>query len=236
MQLGRTFKFNWKVSLFSVFFFVVFLNLGFWQLERAGEKETILERVKEREGQAPVSFRNLIEEDQLSGLPVRADGRYEVEKRFLLDNRVLDGNVGFEVLVPFRTEDGQLLLVNRGFVPMGRTRQELPVLPVLSDSGSAVGKLYVAQVNSMTPEESTTVTWPMIVQSANPLVLQSILGEDLYPHVIRLALQDDNALPRYWPSALILPAKHTGYALQWFSMAIAIALAFLFFSFRKEDD
>ena len=159
-----------------------------------------------------------------------------MEKHFLLDNRVLEGNVGFEVLVPFRTNDGQLLLINRGFVPMGRTRAELPEIPVLSDSGSAVGKLYIAQVNSMAPEESTTVTWPMIVQSANPVVLQNMLGEDLYPHVLRLALQDDNALPRYWPSALILPAKHTGYALQWFSMAIAIALAFLFFSFRKEDD
>jgi surfeit locus 1 family protein len=236
MQLTRTFKFNFRVSLFSVFFFVLFLNLGFWQLERAEEKETILERDKEQQDQAPVPFNDLTAESELSGLPVRAKGNYELEMHFLLDNRVLEGNVGFEVLVPFRTSDGQLVLINRGFVPMGRTRAELPEIPVLSDSGSAAGKLYIAQVNSMAPEESTTVTWPMIVQSANPVVLQNMLGEDLYPHVLRLALQDDNALPRYWPSALILPAKHTGYALQWFSMAIAIALAFLFFSFRKEDD
>ena len=236
MQLSRNFKFNWRVSLFSILFFVMFLNLGFWQLDRAAEKETVLVREKERESLAPVSFENLREEGELSGLPVFAEGSYEARKYFLLDNRVLEGKVGFEVLVPFRTVDGQLLLVNRGFIPMGRTRMELPEIPLLSDSGFAQGKLYVVQVNKMTPEEVTGVTWPMVVQSGNPFVLQSLLGEDLYPHVLRLALKDDNALPRYWPSALVLPAKHTGYALQWFSMAIAIAIAFLFFSFRKEDD
>jgi cytochrome oxidase assembly protein ShyY1 len=235
MPLSRSFKFNWKMSLFSVLFFVLFVNLGSWQLDRADEKEAILETEKLRQNQPPVSFSTLQWDSELSGLPVRAGGIYEPEKSFLLDNRVLEGRVGFEVLVPFRTDDDQLLLVNRGFVPMGRTRQELPETPELIASPGIVGKLYKVQANTMTPEESTTISWPMIVQSTDPVILQGILGEDLYPYVVRLALKDDNALPRYWPSTLILPAKHTGYAVQWFSMAITIALAYLFFSFRKED-
>jgi len=236
MQPGRKFKFNLRITIFSVFFFVVFLNLGFWQLDRAQEKERILERQKTQEDLPPLSFRDLPEDVELSGLPVRMLGEYETEKSFLLDNRVLNGKVGFEVLVPFRTQEKQLVLVNRGFVLMGRTRQDLPVVPDLTELDVTLGKLHLAEPNPMTPEESKNVIWPMIVQSANPVLLQEMLGEELYPYVVRLALEDDNALPRYWPRTLMLPAKHSAYALQWFSMAIAIALAFLFFSFRKEDD
>ncbi len=233
------FQFNWKVTLFSVTFFVLFINLGFWQLDRAAEKEQMMALDEVRRGQMPVAMSDLPDDiRELSGLPVKLEGHYLEERFFLLDNRVLNGKVGFEVLVPFRELTGQLLLVNRGFIPMSRTRQDTQIVPGLKDKSTGLGSLYIAAENSFTPEDIVTsnISWPMIVQASSPSVLQKFLGEAMYPYLVRLNEADGNALPRYWPTSVISPVKHNGYALQWFTMALAIGIAFIYFSTRREDD
>jgi cytochrome oxidase assembly protein ShyY1 len=59
-------------------------------------------------------------------------------------------------------------------------------------------------------------------------------GERVYPLVIRLEIDQLGSLPRYWPSTVMSPEKHKGYAIQWFSMALAVLIAWLFFSFSKD--
>jgi cytochrome oxidase assembly protein ShyY1 len=217
----------------------LFVNLGLWQLERATEKEDLMAEQAIRRNLPPVVFNELPEDvHHLSGRVVRLKGEYVPGRIFLLDNRVLKGKVGFEVIVPYRESGGVLVLVNRGFVPMGRTREETPVIPSLITSTIADGSIYMTVRNSFMPEEETTeaADWPRIVQAGDPLVLQQFIGEDLYPHLIRLTESDPNALPRFWPTTVMLPVKHKGYALQWFTMALVIAMAFAFFTFRKNDD
>jgi cytochrome oxidase assembly protein ShyY1 len=237
--VNTSIDFNWKLALFSAFFFVLFVNLGLWQLERAAEKEDLIAEEATRRNQPPVLFNELPKDARhLSGTVVRLKGEYVPGRFFLLDNRVLKGKVGFEVLVPYRESGGVLALVNRGFVPMGRTREETPVIPSLITGTIADGTLYIAVENSFMPKEDTTeaTDWPRIVQTSDPLVLQQIIGEDLYPHLFRLTESDPNALPRFWPTTVMLPVKHKGYALQWFTMALVIAMAFTFFTFRQNDD
>lgn len=227
------------MAIFSGLFFVLFIKLGFWQLERATEKEELISAEEIRRSQPPVLFDQLPNDVRnLSGTPVRLKGAYLDDRIFLLDNRVLKGKVGFEVLIPYRVENGQLVLINRGFVPMARTRDISPEIPSLTASSIAEGGLYIGAKNSFMPEEVPTdkIEWPRIVQTSDPLVLQQIVGEDLYPYLFRLNEADSNALPRYWPTTMILPVKHRGYALQWFSMALAISVAFAFFTFRRHDD
>ena len=218
---------------------MVFMKLGFWQLERASEKEVLIAEHEARRTLSPVPISDVpAVTGDLSGLPVLLKGQYEGEKFFLLDNRVLSGRVGFELLLPFRIDSGQLVLVNRGFVVMGRTRDEIPVIPALKPVEIAEGNIYLAQNSlfSLTEDSSEVTRWPRIVQQSNPEILQALLGEPLYPHVVRLKFNDPNALPRYWPTTVMQPEKHRAYATQWFAMAFTITLAFAFFSFRKPDD
>jgi cytochrome oxidase assembly protein ShyY1 len=237
--VNTSIDFNWKLALFSGFFFVLFVNLGLWQLERATVKEDLIAEAAARRNLPPVLFEKLPKDaSSLSGTVVRLNGDYVPDRIFLLDNRVLKGRVGFEVLVPYRVAGGELALVNRGFVPMGRTREETPVIPSLITSEIADGILHIAVENSFIPKEEAVeaAAWPRIVQTVDPLVLQEFMGEDLYPHLFRLTESDPNALPRFWPTSVMLPVKHRGYALQWFTMALVIAVAFSFSTFRKNDD
>ena len=237
--MNRSFLFDWKMALFSGIFFSLFIVLGFWQLDRASEKEVIIAADETRRNQSPVPITDAPSgTGKLNGLPVLLHGQYETGRFFLLDNRVLGGKVGFELLLPFRLSSGQLVLVNRGFVVMGRTRDETPFIPELKAVTVVEGNLYLGQHNrfSLREDGSEETSWPRIVQDSDPEILQRMLGENLYPHVVRLKFDDPNALPRYWPTTVMQPLKHEGYAFQWFAMAVAITLAFTFFSFSKLDD
>ena len=57
---------------------------------------------------------------------VQISGEWLPDRQFLWDNRTHKGRAGFEVIIPMRTADGLLVLINRGWLPLGVTRAELP--------------------------------------------------------------------------------------------------------------
>lgn len=236
--MTRKFQFNWKVTVFSVLCLTGFLNLGVWQLERETEKHELLAQNAQRLSLPPADAATLPEEGNLEGLPVRLVGEYR-EPVLLLDNKVLKGNVGFEAHQLFRDESGGFFLVNRGFVPMGRTREdEVVVSEVHNQPAALVGRIYQpgSQMVLLHNESLVIPEFPAIVQQIDIPKMIATVGERIYPFVIRLEPGQLGALPRYWPSTVMSPEKHRGYAVQWFAMALAVLIAWLFFSFSKDTD
>ena len=56
---------------------------------------------------------------------VTLQGRYLAEEQLLVRNRVRNDNPGFEVIVPFRLDDGRVFIVDRGWLPIG-AKQDTP--------------------------------------------------------------------------------------------------------------
>lgn len=228
--------FNGKLTLFSVLCFVLFVSLGFWQLDREVEKRELLDRQKAMEEQPPMSSLALQTIDASNGLPVSLSGSYDPDGVMLLDNRVLDGVVGFEVLQLFYDESSITYLVNRGFVAMGRTRDVLPVIPAMITGPVTIkGLVYKPRDEQfqLADENVSFETLPVIVQSPPLARLEGVVKGDFYPHLIRLNEGEAGALPRYWPGTTMTPERHRGYAIQWFAMAVAVLLMWTYFSFRK---
>ncbi len=233
-------RINWKLTIFSVFFLLLFLRLGFWQIDRSYEKEALIKEDKIRRAQSGVPITGLPEAlSQLDGQPIKLTGYFMAEQTVLLDNVVLKGNVGFEVMVPFHdTASGLNVLVNRGFVQMGRTRSDAPVVPPLLIGEQTIeGNVYVTKrVNEKTETMDFADNQLRIVLSKDPLALGGLLGSNVFNHLVRLSEQDPNALPRYWPLVTMKPEKHFGYAITWFCMAIAVALSFAAFMYQTNRE
>lgn len=232
-----TFRFNWKVSLFCAVFLVAFVNLGFWQLNREVEKRGIIKERDELRDSTPRSSLELVEEladlKKLQGIPVRLEGSFDKELVLLQDNRILAGQVGFEVLQVFHDKHGSFI-VNRGFLPMGRTRDELPDVPSVPENIVVTGQLHLPGDVMVLKEYDPGYTYPAVIQSLDfDWLIRG--GIDVFPAVVRLGESQPGALPRHWPDVVMQPEQHRGYAVQWFAMAVAISLAWFFFSFRKED-
>ena len=227
------------MTAFSLFFFVLFINLGIWQIHRAAWKVQLLKQQAERRAEPPRALSAVPGDPaKANHVPVRLEGDYDALRVFLLDNRVLNGRVGFEVLMPFEdSSSGEMVLVNRGFVPMGRTRQDMPVIPPLAAGDhSAVGSVYVSATDGKPPTGGTSSLRPgvTIVERASPGLVGRLMNKNFYPHVVRLLKSDPNALPRYWPVTMMMPSRHRAYAVQWFLMAVAVVGAWSAFSFKRE--
>lgn len=189
--------------------------------------------------QAPVAALELESFDQVLGLPLGLSGHYREDVTLLLDNVVLEGRVGFEVHQLFSDLSGRQFLVNRGFAAMGRTRQDpVDIPPTGTEDLQIVGVIYEREGAPLSPVDSDDVfrAFPAIVQQIDIAALEKKLSIELYPHVIRLGVDQPTALPRFWPDSVMPPEKHLGYAIQWFTMAIAVVIAWLFFSYRREED
>ena len=100
-----------------------FTALGVWQIERRAWKLALIERVEQRVHAAPVAAPG---PRQWSGLS-RENAEYRrltVTGRFLEDRQtrvraVTELGEGFWLMAPVQTDDGFVVLVNRGFVPQG---------------------------------------------------------------------------------------------------------------------
>ena len=110
--------------LLVVVLVVVMVNLGIWQLHRLQDRRAFNDDVRTRSSMPVVGFDDLItsqidstdDADPIEWRPVRVDGTYLADEQVVIINRAQGGVVGKNVVTPLQTADGELVLVNRGFV------------------------------------------------------------------------------------------------------------------------
>nr|WP_243749403.1 SURF1 family protein [Pseudoteredinibacter isoporae] len=205
------------------------ISLGFWQLDRATEKEqilTTLEEVKRLPGTRWEA--NGLE----SGRLVQATGYFDTDKYWLLDNRIHRGKVGFEVIMPFYTE-GNIALVNRGWIEGDLSRRSLPELTTPSGELSIVGRVHIAMENALVDFQSSD-GWPKLISSVHLEAMYNNLEQNraitATDNIIRLQQDSQAALVSDWPAVNVLPQKHIAYAVQWFAMAFALFAMYIIYS------
>jgi surfeit locus 1 family protein len=98
---------------------ILFLRLGFWQLDRRAERAAINTAVAARLDQAPIADIDLL--GDTAGLTYRvalASGTFDNERYIVLPGRSHRGVPGVYLLMPLRlTGRTDAILVNRGWVP-----------------------------------------------------------------------------------------------------------------------
>jgi surfeit locus 1 family protein len=233
------YRFDWKLSLLTVALLPVLLNLGFWQLRREEEKRALQLQYEQRLALAPRPFETLDWSADLQYLPVLLSGEADPSHVFLLDNRTLQGRAGFEVLQPVRTAEGAIVFLNRGWLAAGPSRREPPSPPAMPAVAALVTSVYQSTgAPLLLGEEQENSGWPRIVQSVDVSAMalaSGYAGAQVFPHLLRLDQHAVGALPRLWSTVTTSPEKHRGYALQWFSMSLALLLLYAYYSTRPED-
>ena len=207
-------------------------RLGLWQLDRAAQKVAAAAAVDER-GQLPALGNvALAGDDSQLNRRVSLRGHWLADKTVFLDNRPMDGRVGFFVLTPLQLDGRpETVLVQRGWVP--RNSQDRTQLPLLAASGEAVevnGRLTAAP--SRLYEFSASP--PGLIRQN--LTVAAFAQEIKLPLLPLTVLQQDAAsegLLRDWPAADLGLQKHYGYAFQWFALCALILGLYVWFQLIK---
>lgn len=225
---------NWKILLFTLLFLPLLLSLGFWQLHRAEEKKTIQESWQAQQALPAVPFAEIKNTSDTEFRRVSLHGRFDAGHYWLLENRILDGKLGYEIVMPFVTTGGDLVIVNRGWLPAGAYRTDLPQVPTTTETVTISGTLTLPSDNRLIAEEREPVgDWPakilQIDLDALGAQLESLGYErSLYPRVLNIDGDAAGAFTTHWQPINMSSATHKGYAFQWFTMALALLILSLF--------
>ena len=213
--------------------------LGVWQLDRAAQKIALQTSLEAR------SREPALDGAALARAPLAAEaqhfrraslrGRWLAERTVFLDNRQMDGKVGFFVVTPLALTPGSsVVLVERGWTARNfTTRTALPALT--TPEGIVAVDGIVAPAPSRLFEFDDAASGP-IRQNLDIASFARDTGLDLLPLSV---LQQDapgsaaDGLLRHWPAPATAAQKNYGYAFQWFAIAAGIAFLYVWHRFIR---
>ncbi|WP_072795237.1 SURF1 family protein [Marinobacter antarcticus] len=228
---SRQWRIDWRLMVFTGAFLPLLIALGIWQLNRAEEKQIILDQWQQ-EAQN-LDWPELVARGLENGRPVTVTGLFG-ERSWLLDNRTRDGIAGYEVLTAFYPLEGPPVLINRGWVAAPRTRNELPDVTPPEGIFSMTGRIGPYPEPPVLSSKSVQAEgWPRRVQMLPGPVARAEIAR-LPGAIIRLQNSEQPGAYRAdWEPDRMGPQTHYGYATQWFALAMVLTVLSVVASYRK---
>lgn len=223
-------RFRWqpnkKLLLVSLCLLPLLVLLGFWQLDRAEQKQRIVDQYNANQQAAPVGVSEILGATNLQYRSAWLRGNLDASRRVILDNRVKNGRPGYEILEAMAVVGLEVkVLVNRGWVPASLDRNQLPEIADLNGVVQLRGALYQTLGGYRLDDGISLVSqWPARVGWISAARAEELFGETFLPYQLRLDQDSPGALHTGWATVSVQPAKHTGYAVQWFVMALVLVI------------
>lgn len=212
---------------------VVMMFAGFWQLDRLSERKAFNERVIERSQAEPQPLRTVLSDiengslstDDAEWLPVVVDGTY-LPDQVLNFNKSQGGRAGDNVLTTAVTVDGDTVIVNRGFIPLGI---DLPPAPATAIEGRGYVRLSEARERGGVTDADDGEPLTEIRRVDLARLAQQLPGE-VAPVYVQL-IASDPPIAAGDPEPVVLPelsnGPHLSYAIQWFIFSLAVAVGWV---------
>lgn len=244
---------RWLLRLATVLGVALTASLGLWQLDRAEQKKSMQRAIDARAVAAPLTAAQLPGPDEtlpeaLLHRRAALAGRWAPQHAIYLENRPMDGRVGFFVLTPLvlRDRPQEAVLVQRGWAPRhAADRTALPPVHTPAGEVQITGRLVAeaSRVYALGQASETGVIRQNVDLSALRTALRQQAGLQLLPLVLLeqdgtavvsstmggLAALGADGLRRDWPPPAVDLHKHYGYAFQWFALAALILGLYVWF-------
>lgn len=230
-------------GILSLFALAVLLALGTWQMQRLFWKENLIATVTSRVKETPQRLPGLAESLSLD-LRNEEYRPYTVTGRFLHQHEVqvytslsdakgVYSGAGYWVLTPLQREDGSIVIVNRGFVPLEKKN------PSTRPEGQVDGEVSVTgvlrspeQTNYFTPaNDPSRHAW----YSREPEEIARAFGlKNVLPFMLDVvANYRAGDLPQPNETRIAFTNNHLGYALTWYGLAATLIGVFAAFAWQR---
>jgi len=212
---------------------VLTTSLGNWQTRRGDEKAARQAQWDDALARAPSPIAAPEDASRVAAdLPQRVEmrGAFVPEATVYIDNRLVDGVAGFQVVTPVVVADGlPWILVNRGWAPRDMAdRTRLPAAPVASAALRVEG-IAVRHLSRTLELGERGGPLGGIWQNLDFDAYEQASGHKVARFVVQQTNDTGDGLRRAWPRPDAGVDKHRGYAFQWYSLAALIIVLTLYF-------
>ncbi len=221
----------------ALVFAAVCVALSQWQVARLHETRSANELVDRNYHSTPVAVVSVLPtltsySPKQRWMQVELTGSYIADAQMLVRNRPLNGQPGFEVLNPLLLSDGNVFLVDRGYVPIGNTQDRPDHIPSPpAGTVTVIARLQAGEPTlagrSDTPGELATIHLPDVA---------TLVGKPTYTGAYGLMVSESPAAdtrPTAKPQPQLDEGLHISYAIQWVIFGI-MAFFGLWYAIRQE--
>lgn len=212
--------------------------LGVWQLKRLEWKENLIKTMEYNSRQSPVVFPfNFEPKENPEFRKVVLSGYYLHSQEIYIGAKYFGKKLGYYLFTPFMLEDQTIVIINRGWVPNNKDKQE-PGEVFRSNNLTLINgiirktdhKQWVFPENI--PEEGK---WFWVDLAGIAKYFRSINNDSVVRPILIQATDEKNEkeYPKILPSEFHLQNDHLQYAITWFSLMIAMIIMYLIYM-RKE--
>ena len=206
-------------------------RLGYWQLSRAAEKNSLQAAIGQQALQPVLgALPNEVQPAQTwHHRRVQLQGRWSSAHTVYLDNRQMNGRPGFFVVTPLVLADGRAVLVQRGWLPRDvNERTRIDDVPAPAGEVRIEGRIAPPPARLFEFEGADT---GRIRQNLPIDALARETGLRLTPlSVLQTGpVTPPDKLLRDWPAPASGVAKHYGYAFQWFGLSALVVILYVWF-------
>ncbi len=215
-------KHKFLFSVFVIFFILVFISLGSWQIIRLNWKNNLILEIENSLKNPPIELKQSKLENYLK---IKTSGKVDFDKQIYLYSLNDEGTPGFEVVSPLFI-DNENYLLNRGWISFEKKySSEINKF----DETKIIGTLKLqGRKNIFKPENDLNDNYWF---SLNRDDISKFTGKKFSKYIIYL--DGDYQFPKPKKITANISNNHKKYAITWFSLAISILLLYLYF--RKKN-
>ena len=211
-------KHKFLFSVFVIFFILVFISLGSWQIIRLNWKNNLISEIETSLKNPPIE---LSEENITNYLKIKTSGSIDFDKQIYLYNLNEKGTPGFEVINPIII-DSKNYLINRGWIPFEKKDSE-EIYEF--DERNIIGTLKSqGRKNIFKPDNDIKENYWFSLDRDDIL---EFTGKKFSNYIIYLGGNYQSPKPKKITANI--SNNHKKYAITWFSLAISILLLYLYF-------
>lgn len=221
-----------------VLFAIATTLLSWWQLARREERVERINQVSQNYDSAPIELADVSWVEVGNGLraeewrPANLKGNYIPDSAILVRNRPLNGSPGFLQLVPFRTLTGEVIVVERGWLPAGSDITE-PLLNPLPDSQTKELVVRLRQGEADSGKESVLGRLDTVDLAEYAGLYPELSFETRFYGRLATELPQSAEAPLPQPKPSLNEGNHLSYALQWLLFGL-MAFAAFWWAYRND--
>jgi surfeit locus 1 family protein len=222
-----------KLTIATLVGLAVLVGLGMWQFQRLEWKEGVIARIEARTSRLPMTLERATkitrERSNPSYYPVRVTGSFHHSRERYLYTFSLDGEPGWHVITPLETVDGNVVLIDRGFVPDSLRDPSSRALGQIEEVVTVTGLVRTPQTPNIFVPDNDPKANQWFSRDLSAMAASMFPGGTIQvsPFFLEAKASD---VPGGWPQGgqtrLELVNKHLEYALIWFGLALCLAVIF----------